>query len=911
MRVTTKHLFLAILCFFVSFSLFAQKKMDAAHSGRYEKQTVFDIIQALEATYQIAICVDPNKLPWYKISFEYSNSTLHETMNAFLPRHGLTYAIFNDSTIGICKKTDFNAKSLRALRQLCTENKLDMPDFMRPFVINQKLGDSTLANETVELELFVFDDDNNEPIFGANVQVLDTKQNVSTNENGKVSFNLPAGHHDILVKYISYRATKVNLSAWKSGSLRIPLKNNPLLLQEIEISGNKAENKVKNTQAAVESLPLQTIKDLPTLLGEADVVRSLSTLAGVSSAGEGSPGFNVRGGNVDQNLALMDQAPLFNTSHVLGFYSVYNPDMVQNVTLYKGYIPSRFGGKVASVLDVKLRDGDFTTVKGSVGLGVVNGKISLEGPIWKNRVSFMGSYRRSYADWLLRALKISAARNSAAWFGDGLVKLSARIGERSTLSLSAFQSKDYFVYRNQFGYNWATRLLNLSFKHPIAPRLLSIWQGNIGQYAGTYFVPQGIEAFDLENGLLYQNLNWRGVYTPNARQEINFGMQWERINGLNEVLRPRASGLAVLPRTVEKDKGETLALFVEDDYKINNLWSISTGLRLPLYRQIGPDERFVYREEKPRTVENIIDTLQYARRANIYSHLSIEPRFSIKYQWNGHQSLKASYGRVHQYVHQISNLTAPTPVDIWQVSNNHIGPQQSDNFNIGYSNDLRENQYAFSSDVFYRITNNVPVFKNLPTLLLNEHIETEVLSGQNNSYGFEASLRRNKGWLTGWFTYTYARSIMLVKSRFAEEQVNRGKAFASDYDQPHQINAMLKFSKIPSFFIAINYIYRTGRPVTGPSGIYQVGNVVVSDFSNRNNFRIPDYHRVDISMNVDQNKSKVGGVRSSFSLSVYNALFRQNPYSVFFQKRPTEPPSAYSLALIGTAIPAASLTITF
>jgi hypothetical protein len=879
-------------------------------TGRYEKATLLEILTDLESKYPVRICVEPDQLPWYKLDFEFSDKTLYEAMTALLPRHGLHFAVLNDSMVGVCKRVNLNADYLRTLRQRCLDNNIEQPAFLKPHEMSVTLGKTPMATGKIQADMLVIDDANNEPIVGATV-LLDGRNGIPpTNNKGELTLSLDTGKHTIIIRYFGYRETHVALQVWQSDRFTVPLKSTPQLLQEVQISGNKAENKLRNAQAAVEALPIQTIKELPSFMGEADVIKSLSVLPGVSSAGEGASGFNVRGGNVDQNLALQDNAPLFNTSHVLGLFSVFNPDVVQGVTLYKGHIPARFGGRIASVLDVRLRDGDFGRYHGNIGLGLVTGKATLEGPVWKNRVSFIGGYRRSYAQWFLNLLQVQGVRNSIARFDDAVLKVSARIGSRGSLSVSGFQSNDAFRYQKEFGYRWSNRVFNMTLKNPLSERLISILQANYGQYRGNYSVPQGLNAFDLDNGLNYQNATWRGVFSQSEQQEINFGLQWERIIAQPEVLRPGDRSL-LTAATAAKDRGENVSVFIEDDIQLGKHWAVSGGLRGVYFRQFGPKKEYFYRENSPRTTENIIDSVSYATGKTIFSDMAIEPRISVKYQWQDHHALKLSYNRIRQFVHQISNLAAPTPVDIWQISTQYIAPQQSDNLNLGYTTDWASRNHELSADVFYRTTQNVPVFKNLPSLLLNEHIETELVAGQNTSYGLELSARRKAGQLSGWLTYTYARSLMQVPFSPLEEPINKSQVFSSDYDQPHQVNALVRYASTPSFYMVLNYVYRTGRPVTAPSSRYSVGNVVVPDYALRNNFRIPDYHRVDFSLNFDQNKSKISGVKTSFNISLYNVLFRKNPFSVFFQKRPGQPVSAYSLAMVGTMVPAANLVFTF
>jgi hypothetical protein len=585
-------------------------------SKTYSETTLYDMLLDLEQQYApIRICVEPTDLPWYKVSASVENQTLHETMNEVLTLHGLVYITLSDSMIGVCKKSDVNTAFLKKLRQRCRENRIEQPKFLQPTQLNVALGTAHSNPGQANVVFRVFDATTGEPIAGANL-VADAKALARpTQSEGETQATLNFGSYNLTVDYIGYLPAVVQLELWENGRVNIPLTSYPTLLKEIQISGNKADNKTKDVQTAVEVLPVQTIQELPAFLGEPDVLKSLQVLPGVTSAGEGSSGINVRGGNIDQNLTLQDQVPLFSTAHVLGLFSVYNTDLVQQVTLYKGYVPPRFGGRTASVLDVRLSDGDFGQYHGQVGLGLATGKVSLEGPIVRNKVSFIGGYRRSYVNWLLRSINQKTVNTSSANFDDATLKVTARLGARSTLSVGAFQSSDELQYSTQFGYAWGNRNLNFALRNPLGERLISVLQGSVGEYKARYFVPEGTGAFELNNGLRYANGNWRVVFTPNRRHEINSGVQWERIVGQPERLNPFGDNSAVLPASVRKDRGESVALFVEDEFKFYTRWTIAGGLRAVFYRQFGAGTQYRYAPDSPILPENIVDSTVYGNGA--------------------------------------------------------------------------------------------------------------------------------------------------------------------------------------------------------------------------------------------------------------------------------------------------------
>ncbi|MCC6460288.1 MAG: TonB-dependent receptor [Saprospiraceae bacterium] len=904
-----RFLFCLALGFFSS-AVFAQTNFGKTASGEYRGSTIFEILTQLENTYGVSVCTDPNKLPWYKVDCSFRQSTLHEVLKNLLPQYGLAYVPFGDTAVAVCRLTDRNAAYLLGLRERCRSGQIVLPDFLRPLQLEKTLGQAPATAKDVLVTGFLLDADSKEGIAGAVILVDGKPGGASTNALGRFALRVPAGRSNWVVNYLGYRETQLQLEAWADGEIELPLQSSPLGLHEVQIEGGAA-NKTANVQTAVEALPIATIKELPTFLGEADVVKGLFTLAGVSSAGEGSTGFNVRGGNVDQNLTLQDDAPLFNTAHVLGFFSVYNPDLVRSVTLYKGHVPARFGGRLSSVLDVQLRDGDFSKVHGNVGVGIAAGKLMLEGPIVPKKLSILAGVRRSWSDWMLRWAPLPQALSSSIWFFDGLAKVSGRFGEKVNFSVSGYQTRDFLRIGKQYGYEWSNRLLDMSLRHPIGNNIVSVWQGNIGRYRANYFIPEGLDNSDLENGLNYRNLSWRMIWVPLDGHEVSAGVQWNRVSAQPESRRPRNDQSTVTPKEARKDQGEELAIFLDDDIHLSERWHFSLGARAVAYRHFGPKTVYRYADGEIPSAENLLDSTVYSAGQTVKKYLGLEPRLSLSFRLHPEASIKFSYNRMRQYVHLISNLSSPTPVDVWQVSNTYIRPQTGDQLDLGFTREWRRKTWEFAGDLFFRRSQDVPVFRNLPELLLNDHLETELLEGEGLGYGAEASFRRLKGKWTGWLTYTYTRALLRVPNPPGGETVNAGAYFPSDFDQPHQVNCYLKFNLTPAVSLGANYAYRSGRPVTAPNRVYSVGGVVVPDYSERNNARIPDYRRFDLALNIDQNKSRLSGAKVSFNFSIYNVFGRKNPFSVFFEKQQGTYPKAYSLSLAGAAIPAANLFVTF
>lgn len=905
-----------LLLYFILFwsipTLSAQSRLNNSASGTYKSKNIYEILSGLETTYNVRFCNDPELLPWYKLDYSFTNKTLHEVLKGLLNKNTLTYVPLNDSLIAVCRIQDLQSTYIKDLRTRCVNGTIELPEMLQPLKLEKSIGAAENGQKAAKVRISgqISDQDSGEGIAGAVIFVNGVNSGQQTNAIGQYRLDVNRGASALSVKYIGYRETQIALSAWEDGTIDIPMAPMPLGLGEVLVEGNRASNKTNNVQTGVEALPVSLVKELPKLLGESDVIRSLNTIAGVSNVSDGATGFNVRGGNLDQNLTLQDEAPLFNTAHVLGLFSVYNTDVVQSVTLYKGHVPAKYGGRLASVLDVKLRDGDFTQWRGNVGISMASGRGRVEGPLIKKRLSVLAAVRRSYANWMLQFTDLAEGRESRALFYDGIVKLTARIGEKSSLAVSAYQSRDYFRYGQQYGYGWGNLVFNATYRHPIGERAVSVIQVNSGRYNANYFDPASTNNFNLSNGIDYRNASWRVVFIPNSRHEVSYGANWNRNIGRPEIRTPKQDISATSYKNVPKDRGEEFALFGEDEFKINDQFKISAGIRGVFYRNFGPKTLRIYEPGAPLTNENIIDSVVYSGNKTIKTYGGLEPRVSLAYKLDDRKSLKISYNRAKQYIHQMSNLASPTPVDIWQVSNTYVRPQTGDQFDLGYSTDWKDRKWEITADVFYKRIQDVPVFKNLPNLLLNPNIETEIVSGNGRAHGFEISAKKNTAvrW-TGWVNYTWTRTF--VRTPAGEGAVNNGDWYPSDFDQPHQVNCYAKYAFNPSITAGFNYTYRTGRPISAPDRVYSVGGIVVPDYSSRNNARIPDYHRLDFSLNIDQNKARISGTKFSFNISIYNLLGRNNPFSVYFERQPGSYPKAYSLSVIGAAIPSIGMDATF
>jgi hypothetical protein len=883
-------------------------------NGTYHNQTIIQVLHRIEESYPVQFYYDPDKLPTYRQSFQFDQLPLYQTLGDLLAGTNLLFILYDSRHVVILPRQRRDKAYAEELIRRWEEGEIRLPRSDQEEVIRRIFGDSTAATagHTLHLRGTLTDEQTGAPIIGAAVGQPGTSFGTTTGADGAFQLQLPAGRHQLQVQYIGYRPVQLELGLFADGRLDLALTPQPLALDEIIVRAEADDRQVSSAQIGVEKLAPQTIRKLPAFLGEADVVQSLKLLPGVNTAGEGAGGFNVRGGHIDQNLILQDGLPIYNASHALGFFSIFPADAIENVTLYKGNIPAQYGGRTASVLDVDLREGHLTEFHGQGGAGLIASRLLLEGPVWKNHLSFLVNGRIAYPNYLLRKVEDPDVNSSAARFSDFHGKLSQRIGEHTKIEGSVFHSSDFFRFADEFGYEWENTLLNLGWKQLFSDRLSSTLSAGQGRYDSRQFDPEGNDAFDFFTGLHYYKAKADLTFIPNKQHLLHAGIEWLYQDTRPERIAPRGDNSAVARKRVAKGQGHEWALYLNDEWTVSPRISASVGLRFSGFQQAGPGIVYQYSPDLPPSPETATDSTLFAKGATIQSYDGWEPRLSLKIGLGPARSVKLSYNRLYQYTQLISNTAAATPVDIWQVSTPGIRPQLADNFSAGIFQNFRSNTWELSLEGYYRRLQDLVEFRDLPDLLLNPHLETELLSARGQAYGVELSVRKKFGALTGWMAYTYARTRVRTLGSFEETTVNGGRWYPAAFDQPHQFSTVGKWQPNPRHSITFNFVYQSGRPVTAPVGGYLLGNTYVPQYSDRNAFRIPDYHRLDLAYTFDNTEGKPKGFRGSFTLAIYNLYGRKNPFSVFFKRdENTEVPRAFRLAVLGSAIPAATFNFVF
>ena len=872
---------------------------------QYDSSSLKDILHKLTDQYPVRIYTDPAVDPGKSVGpAEISDLPALEGLNKLLTGTGykaieylpyifviseesrLNQAVFNDYFI---KKKTLQESTDEVHIIIGRSDSINRSGkaIVRGLLINGNT-DSTVAN--------------------ISIKVMDLDTIIKTNRYGMFEFNASVGIHTLTIEAEDFQPMQRSIKVYSDGNLIIKLFENSLMLPEVVIGGS-AQQRLENAQAGQSILTVREIKRLPSLLGETDVLKALLTLPGVSNTGEVGSGYNVRGGNIDQNLILQDGVFYLNPSHVLGLFSAFNPDAIKNVTLFKGNVPAQYGGRTASVLDIKLKDPDEQKWAVFGGIGPISSKLFVEGPIIRDRTSFFIGTRFTYSDWVLKLVRDPNLKNSSAGFYDLNFKLAHRLSATSSIQLSGYQSKDDFNYAHQFGYGWQTRSFAVTYIQQLKNQVL-LSGSLIYSRSKNNFVDQTTPVNNLlQNGLTYYKSKWNLAWQAQRNHTINAGLEGIRYLPLPQSYQA-VSDQDVTNESVSQSKGDEGALYINDEFAIHSHLKFSLGLRWSAYRNSGSEKVFQYMPGVSRIAQHITGAKQYAEGETIKWYHGSEPRASIAYLLSDHSSVKLAYNRLYQYIHLISNTAAATPVDLWQMSNSFLAPQRADNFSTGYFKNLNSNEWETSFEVYYKKLEHLVEYKDFAKLLRNDHLETELFPVKGKSYGAELYIKRLKNNPTGYISYTWSRSLRQSPGVFPDEVINHGNWYASNFDKPHNLNIVFDLQLRKTMFFSANFVYSTGRPQTTPISEFYLGDGgIFLNYSQRNSIRIPDYHRLDLSYTITRGAIRKQKNKGSLTLAVYNFYARKNAFSVFYRRSPGEPLVAYKLAVLGTALP--SITYNF
>jgi CarboxypepD_reg-like domain/TonB-dependent Receptor Plug Domain len=747
-----------------------------------------------------------------------------------------------------------------------------------------------------------------EPVIGANIYATQLKFGTTSNAVGEYFLHLPEGKNHLQISFIGYEDLVVDFELLADTILRHSMTIKTSTLNEVVVSGEA--DPVNSLRLGQNTLDLASLKRMPPLLGEPDIIRGLLMMPGVSTVGEGATGYNVRGGSVDQNLILLDDAPVFNTSHLFGFLTAFNSNSVLNANLYKAGIPANYGGRVSSVLDVKLKQGNSDHIAGQAGVGLMAANVTIEGPIIPNRTTILVTGRTSYSDWLLHTVPNITVSSSKASFYDGTVKVSHQINKNNQLSFTGYGSHDSFKFRGDTTYGWGTKNFTLKLGSTLKPNLFLMTSLVSSQYQYKVMSREPTNEFDWKAGINFQNAKADLAINYSKNHKADVGVSVERYDVNLGNLNP-ASNSNINTFSLDNEKALISYAYYSHQYDVSERISFRAGVRLSNYQLHGPGKVNRYESGVPRSSSSYLETDQYGKGNKIQNYNGFEPRFALRVGVNSNSSIKASLDQTVQYLHLISNTSAVSPIDIWKLSDPYLKPQVGRQVSLGYFRSLSKNKYNFSMEVFYKQVDNIVDYKDGASLLLNDKLEEGLLQGKGRSYGSEWMIEKKQGKFTGWLSYTLSRTERRINGAFPEEKINTGHYYPANYDKPNNIAFTGSYRKNERISWGYNFVYASGRPITYPSSSYSFGGVRVANFEMRNNERTPDYHRLDLSLEIRSKPRPERKWRGTWVVSIYNVYARKNPYSIFFRSEYYVVAQAFRLSVIGTAIPSLSYTINF
>ncbi len=762
---------------------------------------------------------------------------------------------------------------------------------------------------------YIKDATNGETLIGATAYVKDLSVGTTSNEYGFYSITIPTrGNYKVEFAYLGFQSSIVNLDLSDNLKFSLELAPEAAELEEVIITAEPEDENVTNVEMSVNKLDIATIKKMPSLLGEVEIIRSIQLLPGVTTVGEGATGFNVRGGSIDQNLVLLDEAPVYNSSHLFGFFSVFNPDAVKDVKLYKGGIPSRFGGRLSSILDVRMKEGNNKKLTVNGGIGVIFSRLSIEAPIVKNKSSFIIAARRSYIDILSKPFLPEEQSDSGLNFYDLTIKTNYTFSEKDRIFLSGYLGRDNFVFGEQAGFNWGNATGTLRWNHLFSDRLFA----NLTAYYSDYdyslsFGDDTLNRFDWDARILNGSIKPEFTWFANPQNLVKFGGQliaykFEPGNAIG-VSEGESQVISTDPRYALES-----ALYIENEQEIGDNLTLNYGLRWSHFNFTGEGVAYTFGDVPLGERRPVVGFETFDQWESIKRYSNFEPRFSAKYQLDGTSSIKASYNRMTQYIQLVSNTTASTPLDIWTPATNNVKPMLADQVALGYFKNLKDNTYELTTEVYYKKSQHIVDYIPGADLLLNPFVEGDLLEGEGRAYGLELMFKKNKGKFTGWISYTLARTENNVPG------INNNEWYPTRFDQTHNMSLTTFYEFNDRWSVSSNFAYVTGTPASFPTSRFEQQGYIVpyNAEESRNNVRIPSYHRLDIGATrkgkIDPNKKWYG----EWVFSIYNVYSRRNAFAIFFQQtdgRPVlgEPSSteAIKLSVIGNFIPSVSYNFKF
>ncbi|MEO5891371.1 MAG: TonB-dependent receptor [Ferruginibacter sp.] len=923
------YLFLSGLSFFFySTNVSAQKNSRKLVTGDFRNLTIDDFVKQLESQTDYQYYYSNKDFDSVSITLSVKDQPVDEVLALAFANTELYYAIDDEGHVFLTKgklvKTALPEGLLTGIRSDTGKRRqVKGIDIVTGETANKPVIKSSLENKLYEigdrnlpgtqentiLDGYLHDSKTGEPIVGASIYIEKLKRGTLTDQYGYYTISLPRGQHILSIQSVGIKDTRRQVILYSDGKMNIDVTAQVMTLKNVTMSAQKISN-IRSAQMGMQKIDIKSIKQVPVAFGEADLLRVVLTLPGVKSVGEASTGLNVRGGSADQNLILFNDATIYNPAHFFGLFSAFNPEVVKDVDLYKSSIPARYGGRLSSVIDITSREGNKKKLAGSAGIGLLTSRVNLEGPLVKDKSSFVLGARTTYAKWLLNILP-DQYKNSRASFNDFNLNINHEINKKNTLYLAAYMSNDRFNLNSDTFYSYGNRNISLKLKHVFNNKMNALLTAGYDRYQ--YDISSDHNpvnayklGFDINQTYLKAHVN----YYPTLKHKLEFGLNsiFYKLHPGN--YEPIGGKSLVSPDTVATEQALESALYLSDRYNISTDLSVEAGIRYSIFNYLGPQNINTYGAGIPRTEDNMLATVPYASGKFIKTYGGPEYRVSMRYAFSDSFSIKAGYNTQCQYIHSISNITSMAPTDIWKLSDPNIRPQRGDQVSLGLYKNFKANTIETSVEVYYKRIHDYLDYKSGAQLIMNDHLETDVMTTRGKAYGVEVMVKKLTGKLNGWVSYTWSRTLLQVDDPLAGEVINNGNYYPANYDKPHDFTFIGNYKVSHRFSISVNATYSTGRPITLPIGTYYYGGSMRTLYADRNAHRIPDYFRTDFSMNIDGNHRVHQVTHNSWTIGVYNLTGRKNPYSVYFVSE-AGIINGYKLSIFGSAIPYINFNIRF
>lgn len=884
---------------------YCQEIQELKISGTFSKTPLGEVFSSIEKQCGIRFFYKSAWISTMDFSGTFENQPLIQVINRVLLGKELNSKFFQNNSVFI-----FPAN---AVKNLDTGN-----EDSRSLVVGDPINQGRYKHAKIQGR--VFEGKTGDPLMGAVVYNPETKVGVATDTRGRYTIDLPTGQIHLQVSFMSFENQYFSINLIQDGKVDFDLFEKSFSIAELTVLGENS--KASKAQMSMIKMSSIMIKELPVMMGEADLIKSMVMMPGVQSVGEMSSGFNVRGGNTDQNLILLDGAPVFNTTHMFGFFSMINPDAIDDVTLFKGGIPASYGERISSVMDVQLKKGTDKNLSVNGGLGLINSRLTIEGPFTKKKKStFLIGGRTTYSDWLLKQSRNETFMYSIAKFWDVNGTLNFELGPKNHLKLMGYKSSDAFNLNSNTLYSYGNTLGSLNWKLNLSEKVNSNLTLSYSKYdlnVNNTDLLHPETDYILKSNVQYGSFKYILSLYPNEKHRINTGVQaiGYKINPGEMV--PGQTVSNVIADRMRPEQTAEAALFVDDDFDLTKKLAFNIGLRYTHFVNYGPGLVYDYKSGMTKSQATIVDSTIYQSGATIKGYGGLEPRFSMKYLLANGGSVRLSYQRIHQFYNQISNTAVISPADYWKSADVYIPPLVNDQVALGFFKSPVNSKFETSMEVYFKNLQNLMEYKNGAKLVMNHHIETEVMTSKGFSYGFEFFARKSSGRLNGWISYTYSRTFRKGESEFPEENINSGLYYPSVYDKPHDLSAVMNYKISRRWRFSGNFVLSSGRPITLPEQKYMFANNQVVIFSDRNKYRMPPYHRMDISLTLDENLRKKHMWKGSWTFSIYNVYSRDNTYSVFYRKSPQSPYGTlesrydiFRMSIIGVPIPSVTYNFKF